>query len=365
MAYRPQGMDRPRTEPIAIAKIKKGGVIFEIVLKDSDLALKFRAGKDLDLKDILETPKIFSDAKRGELAAHTDMKKWLGTDNEKEVATIILRKGELSLTQEQRKQMFDAKKSKIIDYIQVNAADPKTKLPHPRIRIENAMQQAKVQIDAYKSVEEQLDGIIESLRAILPISLEKVKLIITIPAKYAGSAYSALKGKDIVVPGALLAEGLEYLPSGRAFRDGENIYAATIGLISVKGRVIKVIPLAGKYSPKRGDVIIAKINGFGKFGWNLEIDSPYKIDLNVGEISMNYVDLKNSKLADYFKIGDYVFGEITDISESGYISLSAKRRPYRKLLGGNIIKVGPTKIPRIIGKQGSMIKTLKDLSEFL
>ena len=69
-----------------------------------------------------------------------------------------------------------------------------------------------------------------------------------------------IKDKDIVVPGALLAEGLEYLPSGRAFRDGENIYAATIGLISVKGRVIKVIPLAGKYSPKRGDVIIAKIN---------------------------------------------------------------------------------------------------------
>ncbi|MEK6923077.1 MAG: ribosome assembly factor SBDS [Nanoarchaeota archaeon] len=195
MAFRTQNISRDRTDPITIAKIRKGGVIFEIVLRDSDLALEFRSGKNIDLKDILETPKIFSDAKRGELAAHTDMKKWLGTDNEKEVATIILRKGELSLTQEQRKRMFEAKKSKIIDYIQTNAADPKTKLPHPRVRIENAMQQAKIQIDAYKSVEEQLDGIIESLRVILPISLEKVKFIITLPAKYAGSAYSALKGK--------------------------------------------------------------------------------------------------------------------------------------------------------------------------
>ncbi|MBS3065012.1 MAG: RNA-binding protein [DPANN group archaeon] len=171
-----------------------------------------------------------------------------------------------------------------------------------------------------------------------------------------------IKDKDVIVPGTLLAEGLEYLPSGKAFRDGENIYSSTVGLISVKGRVIKVIPLAGKYAPKRGDVIIAKINGFGKFGWTCEIESPYKIDLNVGEISMNYVDLKNSKLADYFKISDYVFGEILDISESGYISLTAKRMPYRKLVGGNVIKVSPVKIPRIIGKQGSMIKILKDSS---
>lgn len=188
-------VSRDRADPIAIAKIKKGGCIFEIVLRDSDLALEYRSGKDEDLKDILETPKIFSDAKKGELASPADMQKWLGTSDEKEVAAIILKKGELSLTQEQRKRMFEAKKSKIIDYIQTNAADPKTRLPHPRIRIENAIAQAKVQIDAYKSIAEQLDGIIDSLRVILPISLEKVKLIVVIPAKYAGSAYSALKGK--------------------------------------------------------------------------------------------------------------------------------------------------------------------------
>ncbi|MBS3064316.1 MAG: ribosome assembly factor SBDS [DPANN group archaeon] len=190
-----QNISRDRADPISIAKIKKGGETFEIVLRDPDLALEFRLGKDANLRDILETPKIFSDAKRGEHASPANMEKWLGTSDEKEVAKIILKKGELSLTQEQRKRMFDAKKSKIIDYIQTNASDPKTKLPHPRIRIENAMAQAKVQIDAYKSAEEQLDKIIESLRVILPISLEKAKLKVIIPAKYSGSAYSALKGK--------------------------------------------------------------------------------------------------------------------------------------------------------------------------
>ena len=178
-----------------IARIKKGGVTFEIVIRNPDLALDFRNGKDEDLRDILETPKIFNDAKKGELAAPSDMTKWLGTSEEKEVAKIILKKGDLALTQEQRKKMFDAKKLKIIDYIQTNASDSKTGLPHPRQRIENALEQAKVQIDGNKSVEEQLDKIIESLRVVLPISLEKVKLKIIIPARYSGSAYSALKGK--------------------------------------------------------------------------------------------------------------------------------------------------------------------------
>lgn len=190
-----QNISRDRIDPISVAKIKKGGETFEIVIKDPDLALDIRLGKDADLRDVLETPKIFSDAKRGEIASPANMQKWLGTSDEKEVAKIILKKGELSLTQEQRKRMFDAKKSKIIDYIQINASDPKTKLPHPRIRIENAIALAKVQIDFNKSAEEQLDKVVESLRPILPISMEKAKLKVIIPAKYSGSAYSALKGK--------------------------------------------------------------------------------------------------------------------------------------------------------------------------
>jgi len=171
-----------------------------------------------------------------------------------------------------------------------------------------------------------------------------------------------VKDRDIVVPGDLLAEGLSFLPSGKAFREDDKIYAATVGLVSIKGRVVKVIPLAGKYMPKKGDVVIGKVTNIGYAGWNLDINSPYSADLNIGEATTEFIDLAKTDLSKYFDIGDYVLAEVINISEGKFVKLSAKRRPYRKLKGGNIIKVSPTKIPRIIGKAGSMIKMLKELS---
>ncbi|MBD3263043.1 RNA-binding protein [Candidatus Woesearchaeota archaeon] len=171
-----------------------------------------------------------------------------------------------------------------------------------------------------------------------------------------------IKNRDIVVPGDLLAEGMAYLPSGKAFREDNKIYAATVGLISIKGRVIKVIPLAGKYMPKKGDVVIGRVTNMGYSGWHLDVNSPYNADLNIGEATREYIDLAKTDLSKYFDIGEYALAEVINISENKYIKLSTKKRPYRKLKGGNIIEVSPTKIPRIIGKAGSMIKMLKDSS---
>jgi len=171
-----------------------------------------------------------------------------------------------------------------------------------------------------------------------------------------------VKDRDIVVPGELLAEGMEYLPAGKAFRDGEKIHASTMGMVSLKGRVLKVIPLAGKYLPKKGDVVIARVTNIGHSGWTLDINSPYNADLNIGEATMEYIDLAKTEMSRYFGIGDYVLAEVIMVTEAKFAKLTAKRRPYRKLHGGNIIEVSPTKTPRIIGKQGSMINTLKDSS---
>ena len=180
---------------INIARLKKGGENFEIVIRDPDKALEFRQGKEVDMRDILEIDRIFKDAKKGEAQSESAMRQWLGTDDPIEAAKIILRKGDLHLTAEQRKRMFEAKKKKLIDYIHINAADPKTGLPHPVQRIELAMQQAKVQIDPYTPIEAQMQKIIEQLQPVLPLSFEKAKLKITIPAKYAGPAYGHLKSK--------------------------------------------------------------------------------------------------------------------------------------------------------------------------
>lgn len=169
-----------------------------------------------------------------------------------------------------------------------------------------------------------------------------------------------IKDREITVPGDLLAEGMEYLPAGKAYRDGEKILACTVGMASVKGRVIKVIPLAGRYMPKKGDVVIGKVTGIAHSGWTVDINSPYNADLNIGEASRDYIDLNKTDMAHYFDYGDYMLAEIISISESKYVKLTTKYRPYRRLSPGNIIMVSPTKIPRIIGKAGSMIKLLKD-----
>ncbi|MFH0868783.1 MAG: ribosome assembly factor SBDS [archaeon] len=178
-----------------IIRLKKGGESFEIVLKDADKALEFRHGKLVDMRDILETPKIFVDANTGEAQGAAKLTQWLGTTDIHEAAKIIVLKGELAFTQEQRKKMFEAKKKKIIEYIHMNASDPKTGMPHPITRIEMAMEQARVQIDPYQPAEAQIEPIIKQLRAILPISFEKFRIRVTIPAKYSSTAYSPIKHK--------------------------------------------------------------------------------------------------------------------------------------------------------------------------
>lgn len=180
---------------INIARLKKGGEDFEIVLKNPDLALEFKHGKDVDIKDILESEHIFKDAKKGELQSEDKIKRWLETDDTLEAAKIILRKGEIALTAEQRKNLYEQKRKKIIEYIHQNAADPKTGFPHPIQRIELAMDQAKVHIDANIPIKAQFDKITKELSSILPMNFEKMKIIVVIPAKYAGSAYGTLKSK--------------------------------------------------------------------------------------------------------------------------------------------------------------------------
>lgn len=166
--------------------------------------------------------------------------------------------------------------------------------------------------------------------------------------------------KDIVIPGDLLAEGMSYLPSGRAYREDQKLFASSVGLVSIKGKVIKVIPLSGAYMPKAGDSVIGRINEVHNRGWSVDIGCPYGADLNVGDATMRYIDSNRTDLTEIYDIGDYVLAGIRNISPSKYVRLSTRDRQFFKLSDGNIIKVSPTKIPRIIGKAGSMISMIKN-----
>jgi ribosome maturation protein SDO1 len=174
-----------------VARLKKAGKIFEIVV-DPDSAIAFKQGKEVDMRDVLKSEKVFTDANKGLVASSTDVNHTFGTNDPAEVAKQIINEGEINLTAEYRRKLRAEKKKQIVNLIASKGVDPKTKLPHPAQRIENAFEEAKVKINYFKTAEEQINEILKQLRPVLPISLETKKIMIIIPAKYAGKAYSVV-----------------------------------------------------------------------------------------------------------------------------------------------------------------------------
>lgn len=175
-----------------IARLKKGNEEFEILV-DPYAAADFIEGKEVDILENLAINAVFHDAKKGLRAPEESLNRAFGTTDIIEISKQIILKGSIQLTTEQRRKIQENKKKRIIDTIARNAMDPKTKAPHPRQRIELAMEQAGVHIDPFKPVSEQIKTVIEALRPILPISMEQVRISIKIPAEYIGKAYGIIR----------------------------------------------------------------------------------------------------------------------------------------------------------------------------
>ncbi|MBD3202870.1 RNA-binding protein [Candidatus Woesearchaeota archaeon] len=164
---------------------------------------------------------------------------------------------------------------------------------------------------------------------------------------------------DIVVPGELLAQGMNYLPSHGTYRLKENILSSKLGLVRIDGKVIKLIPLSGKYLPKKGDVIIGKIKDINFSGWRVETNSAYVAMLSMKDASSDYIP-KGADLTKYFEVGDFILTKITNVTSQNLIDLSMKGPGLKKLNSGRIVIIDPTKVPRIIGKRGSMVSMIKN-----
>ncbi len=175
-----------------IARYTKDNEHFEILVKP-EKALDYRNGKISGITEVLVSETIYSDANKGTRASEENLKKAFGTHDTLKIADNILKKGQLQLTTEQRRKMVEDKRKQVIDFIARQAVDPKTNLPHPPMRIENAMEQVRYQIDPYKPVEEQARDIIKLLRPILPLKVEQLQIAVTVPAAYAVRAYGAIK----------------------------------------------------------------------------------------------------------------------------------------------------------------------------
>jgi ribosome maturation protein SDO1 len=176
-----------------IARLTHEGEHFEILVKP-DQALDYRLGKINSLSEVLASETIFTDANKGTKPSEDKLKKAFGTTETLKIAETILRKGMLQLTTDQRRRMTEEKRKQIVFFISRQCIDPRTKLPHPPSRIEQAMEQIHYSIDPFKETEEQARDIIKLLRPILPLKLEQITVNVRIPPEYASKAYGTVKG---------------------------------------------------------------------------------------------------------------------------------------------------------------------------
>ena len=189
------GEFKPRTrEPskFTTVRLTLEGEHFEILV-NPDSALSFKQGRSVEPSQVIAVDEVYSDSTKGLRANSEKLKRHFGTDDHAKAALEVLKRGELSLTQEQRKRLTEEKRKGIVAIISKNFVDPKTSLPHPPLRIEQAMQDARVAIDPFRDVNEQTKLVIEELRVILPLKSEKVKLQVKIAAQYAGQTIGILK----------------------------------------------------------------------------------------------------------------------------------------------------------------------------
>ena len=174
-----------------IARLESYGERFEILV-DAELAADYKRGEDIAIEDVLAVEEVFKDAHKADKASEENMQKAFETVDALEVADIIIKKGNIQITANQKRKMQEEKTRQVINKISQEAINPQTKLPHPPKRIEKAMEEAKVHIDPMKTVEEQIEPTVKAILTKIPIRIEKVQVAVKIPGTYAGKSYSVI-----------------------------------------------------------------------------------------------------------------------------------------------------------------------------
>ena len=164
-----------------------------------------------------------------------------------------------------------------------------------------------------------------------------------------------VEDKNLVIPGQILADD-EYYPGRGTFKEDGKVCSSLMGLVSLRNKKIRVIPLKSKYVPKKGDVVIGKINDVRFSMWDVNINSPYSGILPAFEV----FGRDKKELSKVYDVGDVLFLRVIDVDEVKKAKLGLKGRGLGKFKGGIIVDISPTKVPRLIGKKGSMINMIKN-----
>lgn len=176
------------------ARLEAHGARFE-VLVDPDAAREIKNGTfDGDIREVIAAEDVFDNASRGDRPAADDLEEVFGTTDPLEIIPEVIKRGEIQITAEQRREMQERKRRQLITQISRNAVNPQMDdAPHPPERIEAALEEAGFRIDPMESVEAQLDDALDMLRPILPIRFDEVTVAVQLPPEYAGSAQAKLR----------------------------------------------------------------------------------------------------------------------------------------------------------------------------
>lgn len=180
-----------------IARVDKNGKHFE-VLVDPDIAYALREGKTVSVSKMLAVNDVFTDSKKGMKASPAALEEVFGTSDVEKISEGIVRKGDIQLTTDFRRRKTEEKKKQIATAVSRIAMDPTTKMPHPPERILNAMEQAHVDVDPFKSADDQVEDTIKALRDVLPISTDEVVLLVQVSPQHSGRVYGILKEFGII-----------------------------------------------------------------------------------------------------------------------------------------------------------------------
>ena len=171
---------------------------------------------------------------------------------------------------------------------------------------------------------------------------------------------NARRTREIVVPGEVLADASDYRAGENAYELDGKIRANVMGTKTFTDNAVGVTVMGGFYMPVTGDTVIGIINDVGPSNWMLDINAPYPAPLHVSEVPWKVEFGDTSR---FLTVGDVVLLKVLMVDESKKIQVTMKDSGLRKIEGGQLVEISYSKISRVIGKSGSMIQMLKNMTD--
>lgn len=168
-----------------------------------------------------------------------------------------------------------------------------------------------------------------------------------------------VENKQLVLPGEALAKG-DYVADSNTYSHDKTVYSTKIGIVMVTGRRLHVVPIKGRYIPHVDDQVIGRVFDVGLSGWNVDILSPYPAMLPASEAVNRRQSGLKMDLKKILNVADLIVAKVISFDRTRDPLLTIKGENLGKINFGKIIQISPTKVPRLIGRSGSMINMIKN-----